>query len=76
MNANHLLPANIVLEKYPEINYAVVMRNTPVSHKFVAAYGIHDNDPDDIYWDQGHYFESLVDCIHYIDQKLYENGMR
>ena len=61
----------IVLERYPEIDYAIIYRKGATCNPFVAAWGL----SPDMTWNQGHYFEHIYDCVEYVNQKQYEYWM-
>lgn len=56
---------NILLELYPEIDYALVYR-PEAYEKFVAAWHYNEETGK---WGQGHYFYSLRDAVNYINEK-------
>ena len=56
----------VLLEEYPEIDYALVWRDSKLS-PFVAAWGL---DKATGSWCQGHYFTKLNDAMEYINNKL------
>lgn len=60
---------NILLELYPEIDYALVYR-PEAYEKFVAAWHYNEETSK---WGQGHYFYSLRDAVNYINEK-YNGG--
>ena len=55
----------MLLEDYPSINYAVVYRPHGVQ-KFAAVW-YPCIDCDEISWSQGHYFDTLRECMKYIE---------
>lgn len=58
----------MILERYPSINYAVVYRPHAVQ-KFAAVW--HPQvEGEAIWWSQGHYFDTLRDCMKYIETLL------
>lgn len=67
-----LLPEKIVLQRFPEFNYAIVWFPENKYSPFVAVWHLNEDDPDNIYWSQGHYFGSLIDCAKFVEQKEYE----
>ena len=56
----------VLLEEYPEIDYALVWRDSKYE-PFVAAWGLNKAKG---YWSQGHYFAKLSDALEYINNKL------
>lgn len=56
-----------VLERFPEINYTLIYWEGKSYQPIVACWHFNDTDPNDVYWSQGHYFDSVQDAIHYID---------
>jgi len=62
----------LILEEYPNIDYAVLFRPYAVA-RFVAAWmPVIDKDNNEISWSQGHYFDDLRECMKYIDGLLLE----
>lgn len=60
----------LILEEYPNINYAVLYR-PHAACRFVAAWmPVIDRDKLEITWSQGHYFDDLRDCMKYIEGLL------
>ena len=59
-----------VLERYPVINYAIVLRENACYQPYVATWWLNEDDPDDIYWSQGHYFCTLWEAHKYISDLL------
>ncbi|MBO5629206.1 MAG: hypothetical protein J5965_09070 [Aeriscardovia sp.] len=57
-----------VLQTFPEIDYALLIREAKYQ-PFVAAYGW---DEQNVSWNQGHYFSSIINACLYIQQKLAE----
>lgn len=63
----------IVLDRFPSIDYAIVYWEgncTP----FVATWHLNEDNPDKIYWGQGHYFTNLLDCVHYVEELIQGKG--
>ena len=63
-----------VLERYPVINYAIVDRGEKSYQRYVATWMLNEDDPDHIYWSQGHYFETLYEANKYISDMLTSTG--
>lgn len=64
---NEFGTVNEVLEKYPEISYALVWRhNDDGFQEFVAAW-MYDEKTGT--WGQGHYFWTLREAMQYIEEK-------
>lgn len=56
----------IVVERFPEIDYVLLKRNSKYEPWIVAwAY-----DEDNQCWGQGHYFDSFIEATRYIDSKI------
>ena len=60
---------NVVLERFPEIDYVVLARLDSKGKflEFVAAH--HYNDSDDT-WSHGHYFYHLEDLMEYLQSLM------
>lgn len=56
----------VIVERFPEINYVLLKRDTDFQ-PWIAAWGY---DKEKQYWGQGHYFESLLSAMRYIDSKI------
>lgn len=56
----------VVLEKFPEINYALLVREAKYE-PFVAAW---DWDEQSVSWAQGHYFSDILDACAWIQSKI------
>ena len=66
---NEFGTVNEVLEKYPEIDYAIIWRHNEATHfsEFVAAWNYDEATGT---WGQGHYFCDLLSTTDYIEEKL------
>ncbi len=65
-----------VLEKYPQIDYALVDRGEHLQmDRFVVAYAIDDKDKNDINWCAGHYFDKLLDAADYVQTLIKEHNV-
>ena len=53
----------MILDEFPEINYALLRRNTNFQ-PYVACWGFHKADG---YWDQGHYLQTLEEALELIN---------
>lgn len=62
---------NILLKKYPSIDYALIarVREDETVKEFVATWGYDDETKS---WSQGHYFLHLNEAMDYIDGLLEE----
>ena len=58
-----------VVERYPEIEYALVNRHTEFQ-TWVAAHWLYEDNPDNICWGQGHYFQTLIEAVDFIKSEL------
>lgn len=61
---------NILLKKYPQINYALIVRlsKDDTVREYVAAWWYQDNET----WCQGHYFKDIEDALEFINSKKLE----
>ncbi len=65
-----------VLEKYPQIDYAIVDRGEHLQmDRFVVAYAVDDKDKNDINWCAGHYFDKLLDAADYVQSLIKEHNV-
>ena len=64
-----------VLERYPVIDYAIVDRGEKAYQRYVATWMLNEDDPDHIYWSQGHYFETLLEATKYVSDLLTGSGV-
>lgn len=64
-----------VLERYPVIDYALIDRGeTCRCCRFVAVWCLNEDDPTNLWWSQGHYFETLYEANKYISDMLTSTG--
>lgn len=64
----------VVLEKYEDIDYALVFLTTNTLTPFVCTWSPkYRSDGNIDYWGQGHYFTNLENAIAYIKEKREEN---
>lgn len=67
-----------VLGNYPEINYILVDRGSKAGQRFVAGWSpviLYNDDGSQelVGWSQGHYFDSILEAVAYINNKINEN---